>query len=167
MNYMLTVKYLTNQLTGPDDVNRRGFCSGFLHGLKAGDQIACYLRSAQNFHLPEGPASEIPLIFIAAGCGIAPFRSFWQQKVFEFEEFKTTSPINLYLGCRDEETDFLRSETDPLEGKVMKRYSAYSRMETRPKEYVQDKVREHGQQIFTDIFLKQGRIYVCGQVGIA
>ena len=74
--------------------------------------------------------------------------------------------MHLFFGCRDEGSDFLRSETDPLEGKIMKRYSAYSRMETKPKEYVQDKVSQHGQEIFTDIFLKHGRIYVCGQVFI-
>ena len=50
---------------------------------------------------------------------------------------------------------------------MLKRYLAYSRMESEPKEYVQDKVRQNGQQIFADIILRQGRIYVCGKVSMA
>jgi sulfite reductase alpha subunit-like flavoprotein len=51
---------------------------------------------------------------VAAGSGIAPFRSFWQQKAFELEEFGQVSPMNLFFGCKDEESDFLRNETDLL-----------------------------------------------------
>ena len=152
---------------GPGGENRTGFCSGFLRDLRDGDEIVVYFRSAQNFHLPNEDLSEIPLILIASGSGIAPFRSFWQQRLFEQEEFKTTSQIHLFFGCQDEESDFLRNETNLLEGSIMKRYMAYSRMECTPMEYVQDQVHQNGQQIFEEIILHQGRIYVCGRVSMA
>ena len=152
---------------GPGGENRTGFCSGFLNDLKDGDDIAVCLRSAQNFHLPNDPLNDIPLILIASGCGIAPFRSFWQQKIFEHDELVRTSPIHLFFGCQDEESDFLKHEIDLWEASMLKRYLAYSRMESEPKEYVQDKVRQNGQQIFADIILRQGRIYVCGKVSMA
>ena len=152
---------------GPKGEIRTGFCSSFLQDLKDGDEIAVYLRTAETFHLPNGDLSEIPLILIASGSGIAPFRSFWQQKLFEQEEFKRTSPIHLFFGCQDEESDFLWNETNLLEGSMLKRYCAYSRMECKPKEYVQDQVHQNGQQIFEEIILHQGRIYVCGRVSMA
>ena len=122
---------------GPNGNTRRGFCSSFLHDLNVGDKISCYLRTAQNFHLPTDPSSDIPLIFVAAGCGIAPFRSFWQQKMFELELYDKANPIHLFFGCKDRSADFLRDETDPLEGKILVRHSAYSRSDDMPKEYVQ------------------------------
>jgi hypothetical protein len=38
----------------------------------------------------------------------------WQQKAFELEEFGQVSPMSLFFGCKDEESDFLRNETDLL-----------------------------------------------------
>ena len=122
---------------GPEGSTRHGFCSSFLIDLNLGDTISCYLRPAENFHLPSDPMSDTPLIFVAAGTGIAPFRSFWQQKMFELEMHNKVNPIHLFFGCRDMNTDYLRDETDPLEGKILVRHSAYSRADDMPKEYVQ------------------------------
>jgi len=79
------------------------------------------------------PKSDVPLICIATGSGIAPIRSFWQQKILEFEENSQTSQIHLFFGCRDQSSDFFREETDPMEGKIMTRHSAYSRATDIPK----------------------------------
>lgn len=122
---------------GPGGSAKQGFCSSYLNDLKVGDTISCYLRPAENFHLPSDPTSDTPLIFIAAGTGIAPFRSFWQQKMFELEMHNMVNPIHLFFGCRDKNTDYLRDETDPLEGNILFRHSGFSRMDNMPKEYVQ------------------------------
>ena len=39
------------------------------------------LNRAQTFHLPED--STLPVIMVGPGTGIAPFRSFWQQRQFD------------------------------------------------------------------------------------
>lgn len=39
--------------------------------------------SAPGFHLPQDP--QVPCILIGPGTGIAPFRSFWQQRLFEIQ----------------------------------------------------------------------------------
>ena len=50
----------------------RGLCTAYLEDSKRGDFIAYFLRSNPSFHLP--PSTAKPLIWIAAGSGIAPFR---------------------------------------------------------------------------------------------
>lgn len=39
------------------------------------------LCRAQTFHMPED--STVPVIMVGPGTGIAPFRSFWQQRLFD------------------------------------------------------------------------------------
>jgi hypothetical protein len=43
-------------------------------------------------------------------------------------------------GHPDVAADLLRNETEILEGKMMKRFAAYSRAGAAPKQYVQDQV---------------------------
>lgn len=38
---------------------------------------------APGFHLPQDP--QVPCILIGPGTGIAPFRSFWQQRLFDIQ----------------------------------------------------------------------------------
>nr|QNG40941.1 nitric oxide synthase [Placozoa sp. H4] len=58
---------------------RRGICSNWLNSLKKGDVVPCFIRAANGFHLPEDHST--PVIMIGPGTGIAPFRSFWQQRM--------------------------------------------------------------------------------------
>lgn len=49
--------------------------------------------SADGFQLPKEPAK--PCILIGPGTGIAPFRSFWQQRLYDLEEKGTYRDCHL------------------------------------------------------------------------
>lgn len=51
--------------------------------------------SAPGFHLPQDP--QVPCILIGPGTGIAPFRSFWQQRLFDIQHKGGAGPFLFLL----------------------------------------------------------------------
>lgn len=56
-----------------------GVCSTWLNRMEIGSKIPCVIRQAHAFHLPDDPRT--PIIMIGPGTGIAPYRSFWQERL--------------------------------------------------------------------------------------
>lgn len=80
----------------------------------------------------------LPIILVGAGTGIAPFRSFWQERMVEQEMNKEPTGENgtgwgeivIYFGCRHSDQDELyRSEIDQMISKnvIKSYYPAFSR----------------------------------------
>lgn len=104
----------------------RGACSNYLARLQPGARIHIALRSPNHaFYPPEDPAT--PLILIAAGSGIAPFRGFIQNRAYQ-QATQKTAPIALFFGCDHPEVDFLyRDELNDWEKNgVVEVYPAFS-----------------------------------------
>ena len=55
-----------------------GICSSFLSSVSGNTNIPCFFQSLPNFKMPQD--LKIPIIMIASGLGIAPFRSFLQER---------------------------------------------------------------------------------------
>ncbi|CAG0914534.1 unnamed protein product, partial [Notodromas monacha] len=97
---------------------RFGVCSNFLKNASVGKIIPAFIRSAPGFKLPID--RKTPIIMIGSGTGIAPFRSFWQQRQAEFASSTraTTSsdfgPMNLYFGCRSKRSALYQEEVADL-----------------------------------------------------
>ena len=115
---------------------------------------------------------------VGAGTGLAPFRSFWQERKIDIEMTPTPTGINgtcwgamyLYFGCRQPGVDELyRNELDQLlSDKILSRlFSAYSREANKAKVYVQDLIEKNVESVCDAIYNKKGHFYVCGDVRMA
>ncbi len=143
------------------DVNSRtytGGASGFLaDSLKEGDSVNVFIEKNAHFRLPEDNTASV--IMIGPGTGIAPFRSFMQQR----ENDAATGKNWLFFGNPHFVEDFLYQvewQRYVKSGLLTHIDLSWSRDQAH-KIYVQDKLRERGNEIWQ--WLQQGAyLYVCG-----
>jgi sulfite reductase (NADPH) flavoprotein alpha-component len=138
--------------------DRNGVCSVLCsERLESGDTLPVYIQHNQNFKLPENP--DTPIIMVGPGTGIAPFRSFMQER----EEIGAEGKSWLFFGDQHFVTDFLyQTEWQKWlkDGVLTKADVAFSR-DTDEKVYVQHRMLEHSKELFE--WLEQGAsLYVCG-----
>lgn len=137
---------------------RTGGASGFLADqLQEDDEIDIFIEHNDNFRLPaEG---DTPVIMIGPGTGIAPFRSFIQQR----DNDGAAGPNWLFFGNPHFTEDFLYQvewQKYIKQGLLTRIDLAWSRDQAE-KVYVQDKLREQGEEVWR--WIEQGaHIYVCG-----
>lgn len=155
----LTVVTLRSNAIG---IERSGVASQFLnHRVQAGDEIRVFLEPNRRFRLPEDPAA--PIVMIAAGTGIAPFRAFMQ----ELEEAERRPGAWLIFGNPHRRSDFLyqrewlKWRTDGLLSRID---GAFSRDQAE-KRYVQHVVAEQGSEVSR--WIEDGaHIYICGALAM-
>lgn len=137
---------------------RAGVASSWLADRLAEDAtIPVYIDTNKNFKLPAD--DDTPIIMIGPGTGVAPFRSFMQER----EERGARGPNWLFFGDQHFLTDFLY-QTEWLSwrksGLLTHLDVAFSRDQTE-KIYVQHRIREKSIEIWN--WLQDGAtIYVCG-----
>uniref|UniRef100_A0A8C5NLJ8 Nitric oxide synthase n=1 Tax=Junco hyemalis TaxID=40217 RepID=A0A8C5NLJ8_JUNHY len=161
------VSYRTRDGEGPI---HHGVCSSWLSRIQTDEVVPCFVRGAPGFHLPQDP--QVPCILIGPGTGIAPFRSFWQQRLFDIQhKGLKPCPMVLVFGCRQSRIDHIYKEETLFaksQGVFRELYTAYSREPDRPKKYVQDVLQEQlAQTVFKALKEQGGHIYVCGDVTMA
>jgi sulfite reductase (NADPH) flavoprotein alpha-component len=138
---------------------RYGQASHFLtRQLEEGDKVNVYVERNKNFKLP---SSDKAIIMVGPGTGIAPFRSFLQQR--EAEQAKGRNW--LFFGNPNFNTDFLYQtelQKHLKSGLLTQIDVAFSR-DQEQKIYVQDRLRENAAQVWQ--WLEQGAFfYVCGDM---
>ncbi|MEK4397836.1 assimilatory sulfite reductase (NADPH) flavoprotein subunit [Bacillus sp. FSL K6-2860] len=137
---------------------RQGVCSILCaERLEPGDTLPVYIQHNQNFKLPENP--DAPIIMVGPGTGIAPFRSFMQER----EEIGANGKSWLFFGDQHFVTDFLyQTEWQKWlkDGVLTKMDVAFSR-DSEEKVYVQHQMKKQSKELFE--WLEQGAyVYVCG-----
>ena len=104
--------------------DRKGVCSvQIAERLKEGDTLPVYVQPNKHFHLPE---SDKDIIMVGPGTGIAPFRSFIEERAVT----KATGKTWLFFGDQHEACDFLYKEEleqYQKDGVVTKLTTAFSR----------------------------------------
>ncbi|KAK9321298.1 cytochrome P450 [Lipomyces orientalis] len=144
-----------------------GVASNFLANLGVGDRLHVSVRPSHTaFHLPLD-AAHTPIVCIAAGTGIAPFRGFIQERAAMIGAGRSLAPCLLFFGCRDPDADELyRDDMDRWQamGAVDMRF-AYSRRADHPDaagcKYVQHRLY-HDRNDVGRLWEKGARLYVCG-----
>jgi len=136
----------------------KGVCSTFLADLvDENTEVRCFFTPNKVFRVPED--NSLPMVMVGPGTGIAPFRAFLQER-----KACNASGMNwLFFGDRNAATDFIyREELEAMqaEGLLNRLDLAFSRDQAE-KVYVQDRIREHGAELFA--WLEQGGyFFVCG-----
>jgi len=151
--------------TSEDDKVHVGLASNFLALLQSGDPVKFKVQTASGFHMPLHP--EAPIIMIATGTGIAPFRSFWQERLTMKGE---VAPMMLVLGCRNKaeaEALYMEELKGAAEQGVLTFFHAYSREPGQPKQYVQEKLSAEAARLQPLLGNGLAHVYLCGGAHMA
>jgi len=136
---------------------RKGVCSSYLADATPSAPVAAYVKTAASFRPPADP--DTPMVMIGPGTGIAPFRGFLQDRQARGAKGRAW----LLFGEQRRATDFYYADelaAFSSAGVLTRLDTAFSR-DQRAKIYVQDRLREHGAQLWS--WLQDGaHLYVCG-----
>nr|XP_045593481.1 nitric oxide synthase, salivary gland-like isoform X1 [Procambarus clarkii]XP_045593482.1 nitric oxide synthase, salivary gland-like isoform X2 [Procambarus clarkii] len=164
----LTISGLQYRTRGGAGAVHQGVATGFLKYIAPTDTLELFHRSATNFHLPKNP--RVPVVMIAAGSGIAPFRGFWQHYHHVRTQRKgVAGELVLYYGCRTIAEDLYEDEKWSMvrSGAISQQHLALSRHPTVPKMYVQDLLVMYGREVQRHLLEEEGHVYVCGSEAMA
>ncbi len=136
----------------------KGVASTFLADHAGADNtMGVFVQTSHGFKLPV--SGDTPIIMVGPGTGIAPFRSFLEER----QALGAKGGNWLFFGDQKYATDFLYEEELTAwqkSGHLTRLDLAFSRDQAE-KIYVQDRMVEHAQQLWS--WLQDGaHFYVCG-----
>ncbi|KAJ9654565.1 hypothetical protein H2198_006380 [Neophaeococcomyces mojaviensis] len=182
----ITVAVSPAQLAGNPAVSVPGLTTSYLSTLRCGAAVAsqaglddtptptvyAHVRRS-TFKMPF--LHKTPIVLIAAGTGIAPFRGFLLERAQMAQiSNQEIGPVLLVFGCRNPDEDYLyRSEIEALQAGSLKGkldiVTAFSRVSGQKKVYVQDRLAEvHIKEKITKLLCEdEGTMYFCGSTTMA
>ena len=138
-------------------VPRRGVCSTYLADHASNHDVGIFVQKTSHFKPPDDPTT--PMIMVGPGTGVAPFRAFLHER----RALGHTGHNWLFFGEQHADTDFYyRDELTAMlsDGSLNRLDVAFSR-DQKDKVYVQDRMREHGAELWNWIH-RGAHFYVCG-----
>ncbi|KAJ5107990.1 hypothetical protein N7456_004665 [Penicillium angulare] len=163
-NYLLAISQQTRSQPHPHGITYH--LNGPSNALEGGKIFAHIRRS--KFKLPI--TSKTPLVMVGAGTGLAPFRAFLSERCQVQKIGKEIGQMILFFGCRTPDEDFIyREELEEFQsilGDKLRLVTAFSRKEGTPRQYVQDKVSEYGEDVVR-LINEGASFYICGRAGMA
>lgn len=127
-----------------------------------------------NFRLPS--SKTIPIILIATGSGLAPFRAFIHERArIKLMQGTTSGKILLFMGCRQPDDfmyqdDLCAIQRDTFDGEEtqLQIIAAYSRPSgLQEGQHVQDKIREYSKEVTRMLLRGNASVYVCGHAAMS
>ncbi|RFU23791.1 hypothetical protein B7463_g12545, partial [Scytalidium lignicola] len=144
-------------LDGPNDILQSG-------------KVFAHIRQSK-FRLPA--LGSTPIIMVASGSGIAPFRGFLQERTRIASMGREAGKTILFFGCRNEEDYIYRDELKQMKeclGDRMMSITTFSRKDVNKdggKMYVQDRVEEYASTVENLLFESNAYFYVCGSASMS
>ncbi|KWB48684.1 bifunctional nitrate reductase/sulfite reductase flavoprotein subunit alpha [Burkholderia ubonensis] len=136
---------------------RKGVASTFLADRAEDGRVPVFVQKSAHFRPPA--SGDAPIVMVGPGTGIAPFRGFLHERQARGARGRNW----LFFGEQHAQTDFYyRDELIAMRdsGFLTRLDLAFSRDQAE-KVYVQDRMREHGAELFA--WLEEGaHFYVCG-----
>ncbi|MGF7235220.1 MAG: diflavin oxidoreductase, partial [Frankia sp.] len=136
---------------------RKGVCSTYLADAEPGRPVPVFVQRSATFRPPADP--NTPMIMVGPGTGIAPFLGFLHDR-----QARGAGGRNwLLFGEQRQATDFYYAEELAAlrDAGILTRLDLAFSRDQRTKVYVQDRMREHGAQLWS--WLCDGaHFYVCG-----
>ena len=124
----------------------------------------CFVSPAV-VHLPDDP--KTPLVMVGLGTGMAPFRSFIQQRAVQRDQGTEVGDMLLYFGARYAATEYLYGdeiEAFHADGTLTDLKKAFSRDQPE-KIYAQHRIAEDEALLYDYMHNKKGSFYLCGPAG--
>jgi benzoyl-CoA 2,3-dioxygenase component A len=159
-NLSLTVKRVTEDHDGQPTL---GIASNFLCDLKKGDTVQVVGPYGDTFLMPNHPGAN--LIMICTGTGSAPMRAMTERRRRRLA-LKEGGELMLFFGARTPDELPYFGPLTRLPKTFIDINFAFSRQPDQPKCYVQDRLRERGDDLARLLADDNTYIYICGLKGM-
>ncbi len=158
-NLALTVKRVVYERDGRPC---EGVASGYLCGLRRGDTLKVTGPFGNTFLMPNHDQANI--IMICTGTGAAPFRAMTERR--RRRNPGAAGSLMLLFGARTPDELPYFGPLMKLPDSLIDRELVFSRLEGKPKEYVQDRMRARSADIARLLASEHTFVFVCGLKGM-
>lgn len=145
----------------PKGRTRYGHCSKYLSDLKIGDELVVSVKPSV-MKLP--PLLTQPIIMSGLGTGLAPFKAFIEEKIWQKQQGMEIGEIYLFMGSRHKKEEYLYGELWEAykDAGILTHIGAAFSRDQPEKIYIQDKIRGEIETLTDAVVKKEGSFYLCG-----
>ncbi|RKN77809.1 cytochrome P450 [Streptomyces klenkii] len=140
----------------------QGAGSSYLHRIRPGDTVHARVQPCRDAFRVDHDA-RIPIIMIAAGTGLSPFRGVIADRRSLITAGTELAPALCYFGCDHPDVDYLHSPelTEADRAGAVSMRPVFSKAPENGLQFVQHRIAAEGKEVWRA--LEAGaRIYVCG-----
>ena len=158
-NTALTVKRVREQRDGAEFA---GVASNYLCDLPVGARVPVVGPFGATFLMPDDPDADI--VMICTGTGAAPFRGFTERR--RRISAGARGGLLMFFGARTPQELPYFGPLQKLPRTVLDQELVYSRLPGRPREYVQDRMRQRAADLAKLLGQPTTHVFICGLRGL-
>ncbi|KAF2154550.1 riboflavin synthase domain-like protein [Myriangium duriaei CBS 260.36] len=143
-----------------------------LHSISTPEKVATVFAHVRKSKFKLPISHKTPLIMVAAGTGLAPFRAFVAERAKMHAMGREVGKMVLFFGCRKPDEDYIyREELEEAQRQLpeggLEVVTAFSRARDGEKVYVQDRIAEQGEKVKGLLVEEGASLYICGRAAMA